>query len=184
MCSACSGDYCGGYEDQDGLDPEIDLRSKGAFLRAIPTPDGAADRPLIRCARRKQHGLLRAVFDFFRWPSEPEACASPNPAEGDYDIFVTPTAIVEIHRIGCRKSVQRQINRSGRPNHGRDDCSEAAGTVKARPSLLRRVANFYQTSPLARLFPARTRAGRAIPLVLRALAAGAAVVGSVWLFFR
>jgi len=182
MCSGCSGDYCGGFEEPDFLPPEDSGSSKspahhfgqGSSKRrpseqhqeANRDPD--PDRPNTRAYLYKSDELAR--------PHQWDTGATGMRCQDDYEILVSATQITEIRRIAKRSSAVDLIGSSA--------AGAGDGRFQSRAQARPEDAKHYQTSEAGRSWVVRTTTLRLIWLIVSGLAATPLVRLFLWLMLR
>jgi len=187
MCSGCSGDYCGGYED-DGLASAAENAAiTEAADRSRPsqwpeakhraTARGKAKACLMRLFRS-----LQLIANFPADSTTADHCAkrqvAANQAE-EYEVLVSPTHIVEVRRTGLAGDEGQRIGSavaSAMPQQSARECAQERSQSDSSS------AKHYRTSPRRRFSPFDERVAGAISLLIRALAAAGALLGALWLF--
>ena len=91
MCSGCPGDYTGGFEDAD--DSNDGSESWGLAARSRPVDDGARDFTRV-------NDVLPAGVA--------STGISKETARHCWEVLVTDTCIVEVHRFGAARAEERQ----------------------------------------------------------------------------
>jgi hypothetical protein len=157
MCSACSGNYCGDFEDHEllteyGSVSKIDSVTAGAQPQETRTRGEALS----------SHKGARISLD---------SCS-----EDDYQILVSANRIVEIRTIAARPSPRTSL--AGRP------CGDHDRPLKQSEQSGFPTAKYYQTSDAVQFCSDQRTSALSILLIFRSLVVILLTALFIWLALR